>query len=136
MIKFPVDFEQKVKLPAGPGGGYPVQISAKDLMRDFRFAALQVDTTPLANGLSLEERQSNGERFVKLTGALTSGTGWWGTVGILWQPAAAASPSEYVTLQIEVEDGRIIGVKYGQDGGSEVDGTQDSPGAAELVIQQ
>lgn len=40
-MDFPVDFTEKVKLPAGEGGtGYPYRISAEDLMRDFHFAAL------------------------------------------------------------------------------------------------
>lgn len=34
----PIDFEEKVKLPKPPNGnGYPYQISAKDLMRNFRY---------------------------------------------------------------------------------------------------
>ena len=36
--KLPVDFEQKVKSPPPVGGrGYPYQLSAKDLMTNFRF---------------------------------------------------------------------------------------------------
>jgi len=36
--KFPVDFEQKAKSPPPVGGrGYPYQLSAKDLMQNFRF---------------------------------------------------------------------------------------------------
>jgi hypothetical protein len=43
-MKIPVDFEQKVKMPAQINGrSYPYQISAKDLMDNFRYAALQVD---------------------------------------------------------------------------------------------
>lgn len=38
--KFPVDFEQKVKQPPPiDGRGYPYQLSAKDLMRNFQFTA-------------------------------------------------------------------------------------------------
>jgi hypothetical protein len=43
-MKLPIDFEQKVKMPAQINGrSYPYQISAKDLMDNFRYAALQVD---------------------------------------------------------------------------------------------
>lgn len=36
--KLPVDFEQRVKVPPAVGGrGYPYQLSAKDLMQNFRF---------------------------------------------------------------------------------------------------
>jgi hypothetical protein len=45
-MNLPVDFEQKVKLPPAVNGrSYPYQISARDLMQDFRYAALQVDET-------------------------------------------------------------------------------------------
>jgi len=38
MAELPVDFEQKVKQPAPPNGqGYPVQLSARDLMLNFKF---------------------------------------------------------------------------------------------------
>lgn len=40
-LKFPVDFDEKAKLPpAANGTGYPYRISASDLMRDFTYAAL------------------------------------------------------------------------------------------------
>jgi hypothetical protein len=43
-MKFPVDFTEKVKLPAQGGGtGYPYRISAEDLMRDFYYAALDAE---------------------------------------------------------------------------------------------
>jgi hypothetical protein len=36
--KLPVDFEKKVKQARSPNGtGYPYQISAKDLMEDFKY---------------------------------------------------------------------------------------------------
>lgn len=44
MANLPVDFEAKVKAPAAAsGGGYPVQLSAADLMRNFVHAALDAD---------------------------------------------------------------------------------------------
>lgn len=36
--KLPIDFEEKVKQPPPPGGnGYPYQISAKDLMKNYKY---------------------------------------------------------------------------------------------------
>lgn len=43
-LNFPVDFTEKVKLPASVSGtGYPYRISAEDLMRDFYYAALTAE---------------------------------------------------------------------------------------------
>lgn len=40
-LQFPIDFTDKVKMPANAGGtGYPFRISANDLMRNFHYAAL------------------------------------------------------------------------------------------------
>jgi hypothetical protein len=71
-MNLPVDFEQKVKLPPAVNGrSYPYQISARDLMQDFRYAALQVDDTEVS-GLSLEETiNEDGSRSVKLAGEAT-----------------------------------------------------------------
>jgi len=73
-MNLPVDFEQKVKLPPAVNGrSYPYQISARDLMDDFRYAALQVDQTEVS-GLSLEETiNSDGTRSVKLAGEASGG---------------------------------------------------------------
>lgn len=44
----PVDFEEKSRQAReASGGGYPVQISASDLMRNFVFAALEADPSLL-----------------------------------------------------------------------------------------
>ena len=44
MINLPINFDEKVKLPGDAGGtGYPYRISAKDLMANFEYAALDVD---------------------------------------------------------------------------------------------
>jgi hypothetical protein len=44
MADIPIDFEAKIKAPrSASGGGYPVQISASDLMKNFVFAALDAD---------------------------------------------------------------------------------------------
>lgn len=43
-MTFPVDFEAKLKAPASAsGGGYPTQLSAAELMKNFAFAALDAD---------------------------------------------------------------------------------------------
>jgi len=70
-MNFPVDFEKMVRLPAKVGNAsYPYRISAKDLMMDFRFAALEVDETPTESGISLVETREHsyggGTRKVKV----------------------------------------------------------------------
>jgi len=43
-LKLPVNFEDKAKLPpAANGTGYPYRISASDLMKNFTYAALDVE---------------------------------------------------------------------------------------------
>jgi hypothetical protein len=76
-MKLPVDFEQKVKLPPTINGrSYPYQISARDLMQDFRYSALQVDGAEV-NGLKLTETSAiDGTRTVKLDGSLTTIHPW------------------------------------------------------------
>lgn len=74
-MNLPVDFEQKVKLPPQVNGrSYPYQISAKDLMQDFRYAALQVDGSEVG-GLYLSETiAGDGTRTVKLEGEAAAGS--------------------------------------------------------------
>lgn len=44
MANLPVDFEAKARAAkSASGGGYPVQLSAADLMRNFVMAALDAD---------------------------------------------------------------------------------------------
>jgi hypothetical protein len=51
MIDLPIKFDQLVKMPGGAGGtGYPYQISAKDLMTNFEYAALDADETWIEEG--------------------------------------------------------------------------------------
>jgi hypothetical protein len=46
MDNFPVDFEAKARGAKPPNGaGYPVQISAADLMRNFVYASLDADAS-------------------------------------------------------------------------------------------
>lgn len=68
-MNLPVDFEQKVKLPPQVNGrSYPYQISAKDLMQDFRYAALQVDKNEVGGLKLVETIAGDGTRTVKLDG--------------------------------------------------------------------
>jgi len=70
-MKLPIDFEEKVKLPPpANGAGYPYQLSAKDLMDNFKYAALQVDTD---SGL-YERKNPDGSRIVSLEGSGVSGS--------------------------------------------------------------
>jgi hypothetical protein len=70
-MKLPVDFEEKVKLPPPVNGaGYPYQLSARDLMDNFKYAALQVDTE---SGLA-EEIRYDGTRIVSFDGNGASGS--------------------------------------------------------------
>jgi hypothetical protein len=77
MSNLPVDFQDKAKsAPAIGGAGYPYRISAKDLMQDFVFASLEVDTTAHSSGLALSESKTTGQgghagRKISLTGTIT-----------------------------------------------------------------
>jgi hypothetical protein len=42
-MNLPVDFSAKIKTAPTTGGGYPIQLSASDLMQNFVFAALDAD---------------------------------------------------------------------------------------------
>jgi len=45
-MNLPIDFEAKIRgAKNASGGGYPVQISARDLMSNFVYAALDVDVS-------------------------------------------------------------------------------------------
>ena len=44
-MNLPVDFQQKIKSPPSATGGYPVQLSASDLMKNFVYAALDADVS-------------------------------------------------------------------------------------------
>lgn len=68
-MDLPIDFEKKVRLPAQPGnGGYPYRISARDLMLNFRFAALEVGESEV-EGIELVEERSDSKRRLKITGS-------------------------------------------------------------------
>lgn len=74
-MNLPVDFEQKVRLPPKINGrSYPYQISAKDLMDDFKYAALQVDGSEVGGLQLVEEVAPDGTRTVKLDGEIVAGS--------------------------------------------------------------
>jgi hypothetical protein len=81
MPDLPVDFEKKVRESISPDGtGYPYRISAKDLMQDFVFAALEASKETHSSGLKLEEETDYGQgghqkRIIKIAGTLTGGSG-------------------------------------------------------------
>jgi hypothetical protein len=78
-MNLPVDFEAKVKAPKGAsGGGYPVQLSAADLMRNFVYAALDADPS-----LINETTGQGGHKVRKLKIPAVPGTGTYvlGSVG-------------------------------------------------------
>jgi hypothetical protein len=44
----PVDFSEKVRRPAGKAGGYPTQIKAEDLDKNFTWCAVEFDEASFA----------------------------------------------------------------------------------------
>ena len=77
-MSLPVDFESKARgAKSTSGGGYPVQISANDLMRNFVFAALEADES------LIEQVSGTGghtQRRLKIPAVPTSGTHVLGAV--------------------------------------------------------
>jgi len=83
MITFPVDFENKAKSAKSAGGaGYPTQISAGDLMKDFAMAALDAD----ASLIETVRIGANESRKLKIPAVPSSGTYVLGAVsgGLTW----------------------------------------------------
>ena len=69
-MKLPVDFEQRAKMPpAANGSGYPHQISARDLMANFKAVQKEVDPSK-ACGLYLQETGEGENRKIKLAGTI------------------------------------------------------------------
>ena len=76
-MNLPVDFSAKIKTAPTNGGGYPIQLSASDLMKNFVFAALEVDPS------LVEQTTGQGghpQRKLKLPAAPSSGTHVLGSV--------------------------------------------------------
>jgi hypothetical protein len=77
-MTLPVDFESKAKAPPGAnGGGYPVQLSAADLMRNFVHAALDADPSLIEQTTGQGGHQA---RKLKIPAAPGSGTHVLGAV--------------------------------------------------------
>jgi hypothetical protein len=63
---FPTDFRQKVAMPpAINGNGYPYKLSAEDLMQNFIFAALDVDSEQ-TGPILLQIKTDNGVRKISI----------------------------------------------------------------------
>ena len=77
-MNLPIDFEGKIRgAKNASGGGYPVQISARDLMANFVYAALDVDVS------LVEETTGQGglsSRKLKIPAVPSSGTYVLGSV--------------------------------------------------------
>jgi len=79
MDNFPVDFEAKARGAKPPNGaGYPVQLSAADLMRNFVFAALDADPSLIEITAG---QGGHAGRKLKIPAAPSSGTHVLGAVG-------------------------------------------------------
>ena len=76
--KLPVDFEEKVRLPAAVGGaGYPYRISARDLMLNFKFLMNQMPVGYNDNEMII----LSGGKWIVLPAPSSSGTHVLGCVG-------------------------------------------------------
>ena len=77
-MSLPVDFESKARsAKSASGGGYPVQLSAADLMKNFVYAALDADPS------LIEPTTGQGghtQRKLKIPAAPSSGTHVLGSV--------------------------------------------------------
>ena len=72
MSKLPIDFEAKARgAKQASGGGYPVQLSAADLMRNFVHAALDADPSLIEQTTGQGGHQG---RKLKIPAAPGSGT--------------------------------------------------------------
>lgn len=73
MQSLPVNFEGLSKLPAG-GSGYPYQIKASDLMKNFVFASLQVDEEYLESTTGMNGYEARKLKMFSLPELPGSGT--------------------------------------------------------------
>jgi hypothetical protein len=90
-MNLPVDFEAKAKqAKQASGGGYPVQISAADLMRNFVHAALEIDESLIEKTTGQGGHQA---RKLKIPAVPGSGTHVLGAVdGVLQWIATEECP--------------------------------------------
>jgi hypothetical protein len=78
-MTLPVDFEAKARgAKDASGGGYPVQLSAADLMRNFVFAALDVDESLIETTTG---QGGHTARRLRIPAVPTSGTHVLGAIG-------------------------------------------------------
>lgn len=71
MIDLPIKFDQLVKMPGDGGGtGYPYRISARDLMANFNYAALDADDSWIESA----DAYTGQGRKLKLPALTTGGT--------------------------------------------------------------
>lgn len=78
-MKFPVDFNEKAKAAKqASGGGYPVQLSAGDLMKNFKYAAGDFEDESFAITESGDSRKI--DLKLKIPAAPGSGTHVLGVV--------------------------------------------------------
>jgi hypothetical protein len=131
MPDLPVDFEKKVRESVSPDGtGYPYRISAKDLMQDFVFAALEASKETHSSGLKLEEETDYGQgghqkRIIKIGGSLTNdGAGAWASIGFLLGGGE-------LRVQLTFENGLLTTVTGTAVAGS---GTEGDPYAGTVVV--
>ncbi len=86
--KLPVDFELKVKLPPPVGGaGYPYQISARDLMANFKYLLALIGSIP--DGETINDMLYwDGSAWLVLPGPSGTGTHVLGSVDgtLTWLP--------------------------------------------------
>ena len=79
MATFPVNFEEKARqAKQASGGGYPVQLSAADLMRNFVYAALDADPSLIEQTTG---QGGHAARKLKIPAVPSSGTHVLGAVG-------------------------------------------------------
>lgn len=77
----PVDFEAKVKTASqSSGGGYPYQISAQDLMKNFVFATLEIDSEWVEQSTGMGGYASRKLKMFSLPASPGSGTYVLGSV--------------------------------------------------------
>ena len=78
-MSIPVDFEAKVKgAKSASGGGYPVQLSAADLMKNFAYAALDADPSLIEQTTG---QGGHAARKLKIPAVPSGGTHVLGAVG-------------------------------------------------------
>jgi hypothetical protein len=82
MASLPVDFEAKARsAKSASGGGYPVQLSAADLMRNFVFAALDADESLIEQTTGQGGHPARKLKIPVIPDAPTSGTHVLGAIG-------------------------------------------------------